>query len=410
MRRQTGFSIIELVVSMGLMLGITAAVFAMLNPSHGSFAVEPEVADMQQRVRVSADTLAKDLVMAGGGAYQGQNAGSLAYFFATVLPYRRGKINPDPVGTFKTDTISILYVPPTQGQTSICVTDKNNDPCGMPGPSAELKTVEEPGCPVDPATGKIETLCSFEDGMDAMIYDATGSYDTFTITAVQDDAGTGGHIQHNLDNFSKAYQPGARIVQMASHTYYLKTDVANKTYQLMHYGGGNGADVPLVDNVVALAFDYYGEARPAMRNTKPLTDSNGPWTTYGPRPPALAVQETAYPAGENCVFKINAGNQVPRLDDLSNPANPNGLVKLTAAQLTDGPWCPDAVTPSRWDADLLRIRKIGVRIRVMSSNDALRGPASMLFTYAGTAKAGSRYAPDQEIQVMITPRNLNLGR
>src|ERR671932_418481 len=126
MRRETGFSIIELMMSMGLMLNITASVFAMMNPSHGSFAVEPEAADMQQRLRVSADSLYKDLVMAGGGAYQGQNAGSLSFFFATVLPYRRGKINPDPVGTFKADTISIIYVPPTKGQTSICVTDKKN--------------------------------------------------------------------------------------------------------------------------------------------------------------------------------------------------------------------------------------------------------------------------------------------
>ena len=96
--------------------------------------------------------------------------------------------------------------------------------------------------------------------------------------------------------------------------------------------------------------------------------------------------------------------------DLTVGANPNSMVQLTKAQLTDGPWCPDATNPNRWDADLLRIRKIGVRIRVQSANEALRGPAGALFTYAGKANRGTRYAPDQEIRFMVTPRNLNIGR
>src|SRR5256885_1038564 len=141
MRRQNGFSIVELAISMGIMLGITAAVFAMLSPSNGSFAVEPEVADMQQRLRVSTDTLARDLVMAGSGAYSGAFAGSLAYFFAPVLPFRQGLVNDDPPGTFRTDTITMMYVPTTNSQTSIA-TD-------MPSTSAELKATAETNQPAD---------------------------------------------------------------------------------------------------------------------------------------------------------------------------------------------------------------------------------------------------------------------
>jgi hypothetical protein len=64
----------------------------------------------------------------------------------------------------------------------------------------------------------------------------------------------------------------------------------------------------------------------------------------------------------------------------------------------------------RWDADLLRIRKVAVTIRVQAAVAALRGPASTLFTHGGTSRGGNKWAPDQEVRFQVTPRNLNLGR
>jgi hypothetical protein len=106
----------------------------------------------------------------------------------------------------------------------------------------------------------------------------------------------------------------------------------------------------------------------------------------------------------------NNGLPVPRLANLSAAANPTALVKLTAAQLTDGPWCPDAQATNRWDADLLRIRKVAVTLRVQAALESLRGPAGTLFAHAGTSRGGTKYAPDQEVRFQVTPRNLNLGR
>ena len=65
MRREHGFSVLELTVSMAIMMVVTAGVFTVLNPSQGSFAVEPEVADVQQRLRIASDTLSKDLLITG---------------------------------------------------------------------------------------------------------------------------------------------------------------------------------------------------------------------------------------------------------------------------------------------------------------------------------------------------------
>src|SRR3982750_1410040 len=119
MRREHGFSLLEVLVAMTVMLTVTGAVFSLMNPAQGSFAVEPEVSDMQQRLRVGADTLYKDLVMAGNGAYQGALSGSLLYAFTPVMPFRQGTLNDDPPGTFKDDTITLMYVPRRFSQRSL---------------------------------------------------------------------------------------------------------------------------------------------------------------------------------------------------------------------------------------------------------------------------------------------------
>ncbi len=397
LRSAAGFTIIELMITSVIMMAVTGAIFTLMNPAQGTFQTQPEVSDMQQRLRVGVDALSRDLSMAGAGTYSGTAVGALGNFFAPILPYRQGGLSPDAPGTYKTDTITVAYVPPTSSQTTIA-------PPGMPQPSAEIKVNAQPGCPI--VQGQRDQLCGFKDGMRAVIFDDTGSYDTFTITNVQG-AANPPHFQHRLDTFSKSYGADAYIAQVATHTYYLKTDNAANTYQLMHYDG-DLTDLPVVDNVVALQFDYYGE--PAGPSLVPPPPDSTIRATYGPKPPKLGVDGgNGYAAGENCTFFVDPenGQQATRLAILSAE---QGLVHLTAGQLTDGPWCPSATAPNRFDADLLRIRAIKVKLRVQVGLASLRGPAGVLFTHAGTSAGGNRWVPDQEIKFDISPRNLNLGR
>ncbi len=143
----------------------------------------------------------------------------------------------------------------------------------------------------------------------------------------------------------------------------------------------------------------------------PVTDPIGPWTSYGPKPPALGVDVTgdSWPAGENCTFTVDAasGQHVSRLATLGAPGT---LTGLTAAQLSDGPWCPDAANINRYDADLHRVRQVRVTFRVQTGVAVLRGPAGVLFSRAGTGRISTRLVPDQAVQFDVTPRNLNLGR
>jgi Tfp pilus assembly protein PilW len=382
--RAGGFSLLEVVIATALTTVLVAGVFALVNPAQGAFATEPEVADMQQRLRVAVDTLRRDLATAGAGADIAGRTGSLIDFLAPLLPFREGAAGEDAIGTMTTDTVTAIGVPATAAQTTLAADM-------LPG-ALTLQVVAEPGCSPD------TNLCGFSPGLTIAIYDDTGTFGVFTVAAVADAAAQITLTARSAHSSSTTYRSGSNVVEVRVHTFTLKSDPANRTFQLMHADGSAGADVPVVDHVVGLAFDYDAEPRPPSL----VAGTAG----YGPSPPPPGVRTTAYPAGENCMFQIDpvSGEQVPRLPAL---AAGTALVPLTAARLGDGPWCPDETNGHRWDADLLRIRAIGVTIRVEAALAALRGPAGVLFTNGGSSNSPGRWAADQQIRFRISPRNMN---
>jgi type II secretory pathway component PulJ len=356
---ESGYSLVELLISTAIMITVTGAIFSLMNPAQGNAQTQPEVSDMQQRMRVGNETLFKELVMTGAGPYQGAVSGSLVNFFAPVLPRRIGRQNPDAATVFKDDTITLTYIPNSYSQTTISQ--------AMPNTSAELKVTPQTNCPADG-----DQLCGFHDGMDVIIFDTSGNFDLFTVTKAQDAAA---HLQHRgQDELSKAYDTGATITQIVSNTFYLN----NTTHQLMRYNGGDN-DVPLVDNVVDLKFEYFGD----------------------PNPPKLPKP----PAGQaNCLYDV--GGNYANLATLS-PDN-GSLAELPGSMLIDGPMCGGG--SSQFDADLLRIRKVRVTMRVQAANRAMRGSDTRLFRIAGTSTGGERFVPDYTISFEVAPRNLNLTR
>jgi type II secretory pathway pseudopilin PulG len=290
-RRADGFTLVEALVATALMLLLVAVVFVAVAPTQDAASAQTEAADIQQRVRVAAERLYRDLL----------SAGSSGTGIAAIFPYRTQATGPDPPGTVKPDVVTIVS-----------------------------------------AAGTV--------------------------------------------------------------TYWLKAADAGGVPQLMMTTGAASPDIPVVDHVVGIGFEYFGDPQPPAL-VKPLDDPQGPWTTYGPRPSSGAV--APFGPGENCVFVDDgSGTPAPRLATLA--AGEDGLAPLSPAQLSDGPWCPDDTAADRWDADLLRIRSIAVTVRAQAALASLRGPPGVLFRNGGTASAPSRWAPDLEIVFRVSPRNLNL--
>jgi prepilin-type N-terminal cleavage/methylation domain-containing protein len=349
---KAGFSLVEMTIALAIVLVVTGAVFAVMNPAYGPFHSQPEAIDMAQRLRVSVDAVARDLVMAGAGTRK---------YIPSVLPSRRGTLSPDSPDAYFDNRISVLYAPAGAFETML----------------------------IAPTSGGIVHVASsrgFAVNALVAIFDETGAYDTFRLAAVQDAPPAFVPIG---GAFSKTYGPGAIVVRVVSATYWIRPDAFTGTSELMKYDGRQ-TDLPMADEVGDLRFEYFGDPTPPVLR-KLLSETEGPWTSYGPKPPEIDVDDPATPvygAGENCTFSVVDGVTLGRPEMLNLGAG--SLVPLNARLLTDGPWCPDPSSPQRFDADLLRVRRIRVTLRVRPSRVFLQP------------------LRDQKITFDVTPRNLSL--
>jgi len=394
MTSQHGFSVIELLLASVITLIVVAGAFELVAPAQRMFQAQPEAADMQQRMRVATDSLRRDLVMAGAGTYAGPALGPLNDSLAPIMPLRAFGDAPDQARNtfFRSDAISFLYVPSTPSQTRLST--------GL-APGALDPVIETP--PNCPSTTS-QQVCGFASGDRVLLVDASGDWDLYSVDQVINGAMT---LLHRGSPSTASYPAGSTVSEVRAGSYFLKSDVTAGTYQLMRHDGWT-TELPVVDEVVALEFRYFGVAQMPQLTGVSLDVTPGPWTTYGPAPPPIGVTRGSWPAGENCIFAVVDGAHVPRLATLA----PGGLalIELTSTMLTDGPWCPDSLSANRFDADLLRVRRVHVSLRVQSALASLRGPAGILFAHGGTARAGDRFVPDLVTQFDITPRNLNLAR
>ncbi len=179
------------------------------------------------------------------------------------------------------------------------------------------------------------------------------------------------------------------VAPSSSRTYHLTRD-AEGIWQLMQYDG-QASDQPAVEDVVGLAVEYFGDGEVPVTS---LTPRGTLRASYGPVPPSVATDDPgdSWGAGENCTFASVGGSHVPRLQALGA-----GVVLLPPAILGDGPWCPDAAHAFRFDADLLRVRRVRVRVRLQAAQP-FRGLAPVWFV------------PDQTLVLDVAPRNVHVAR
>jgi prepilin-type N-terminal cleavage/methylation domain-containing protein len=382
-----GFTLVELIVAMAITLTITAATLSLVGPAHDAFQVQPETADLQQRARVGIDALQRDLLMAGAGLYSAGVVGPLHQALAPVMPYRAfGNSSDASRGVyFRADAISLLFVPSTASQTRLVAP--------MDAGALDITVETSANCPAATATH----VCGLTAGDQLLIFDRTSEWAVFTV----DRAGGGELMTLKGPPSPHRFDVHSNVTEIRAVMYTSRADPASGAFQLVRAEGFDPQQ-PVIDHLVMLQFRYFGDPEPPRL----FDEAEAPLrASYGPAPPSIEEPLLGWPAGENCTFALVDGRHQTRLPVLG-PAG--GLVEMDSALLTDGPWCPDAGARNRFDADLLRIRRVRFVLRVQTPLQSLRGPAGVLFTNGGLARASARYVPDLEIQLDVTPRNLNL--
>ncbi|MEN3338488.1 MAG: hypothetical protein V7647_2164 [Acidobacteriota bacterium] len=349
----TGYVLVELLIAAALVCTVIAVLLRFCATAQASVRTAGDSTDLQQRLRVAVEALRRDLLAAGAGLSNGSPSAPLIDAFPPILPARTGITGSDPEASFFADRITVLFVPDDGSQTRLA-----NRMVGVSGP-----LVIDPGAPGCASDG----TCGFRAGDRVLIYApeaGDGARDIVTLSAV--DPASSSLVPAAA--LSRAYAAGSRVATLVQRVYYF--DRAGK--RLMVYDGDR-SDVPLVDHVVKLRFTYYADPSPTS-----IT------------PPAEGLSNCAYAAGTP---------PVPLLSDLGG----TNLVPLTETQLTDGPWC--GPSPGRFDVDLLRVRRIGVALRLEAEGADFRGTGAA-FANRGTSVVGDRYIPDLQITFEVAPRNL----
>ena len=347
----SGFSLVEVLVSSALLLLVTAAVIAVGNPVMDAAHSHPEAIDLHQRARVAGGSLFRDLLTAGAGPDAGEPIGSLGRHFAAILPRRIGAKLADAPAQSHAHAVSVIWVPVTRAQTTLIA----------PFAPTPLMVRQDVGCPVTlPA-------CGIKPGMGLVVFDRAGAFDLLTAESVDS---SGVVVRSRGPASSHPYGDDARVVEMEARTYYVDTT----TRQLRRYDTDN-TDVPLIDDVVGLTMEYFGTVVPPAF----------------PRPPIGQA---------NCLYDAS-GARVAGMSHLS--PGEDGLAVLPIDMFNDGPWCGSGAFA--YDADLLRIRRVRVTLRLQVSSPALRASGER-FANAGTSSRASHSVPDVTLTFDVSPRNL----
>jgi prepilin-type N-terminal cleavage/methylation domain-containing protein len=388
-----GFTLIELLVALTIALIVAAGVVKLADDARTFFLVQPEVMDVTQRARVGVDLLTGELTNAGAGASLGTDAGPLIRWMPPIIPARYqgsgsgsgsgssssssgggggggggGTGAFDAAGQVFSDRLTII----TAAEDVPLVPVRG----AMAGAAASLPIGGSPGCPAGDA------LCGFRAGQRIAVFDRTAAFDLATVrtpVALPSPSAPFGSADLLLDAppLAKAFreEDDARVVRVRVVSYYHDA-VRNQ----LRRATGPRADAPVLDDVVGLSFRYFGERAPPS----------------SPRPP---------PGAANCLFDVDGapalGVRAP--DD-------GDQVELTAALLTDGPWCgAGASAGAVFDADLYRVRRIRVTLRIQANPAWARGRDPNLFRRPGTGTAPRLLVPDYVITFDVSPRNFAVG-
>ena len=343
-RLEAGFTLIELLVAASIATLLGAVTCWLVVHARTTIDVSRERVDVQQRSRVALEAVARAIRDAGAGAEREPAIGSLIQWMPPVWPGRAD-------GSAPSDAITTVRVL-TTAHPAMLAADAPQD-------TTALAFERSSGCTLP---------CGFSDDTTVVVVDGTGDFDFFALTTTD---GVTAIVRRLNGGTDASYGRGAAVLAIELKTYYWQ-----EASREIRADDGDRGDFPVVNDVVGIGFEYFGDPSP-------------PGT---PRP---------VPGEENCLYD-SSGALRSTLPTLARAGGT--LAPLSGTLFGDGPWCGTGGSP--FDADLLRIRGVRIRLRLQAANAAYRGADTRWFLNPGNASDPSRFVKDVVIQTTITPRNL----
>lgn len=369
-----GFTLVELLLATVITLLVVGAGLAMAGAARWSLAVEPATIDTFRRAREGVMALADAIADAGGGVAMGDGSWALDQTLPVVRPLTA--LDGSPGARFT--AIGLLRtVPGAVGRLALAHT----------GPGGSLTLDRAAPCP------RSTPVCGFRVDDVAVVFDGRGRFDVFQISAVSDALAR----LTPPAALSRAYGEGAWVVAARADRFGLVRQVdGSQTLTRLTFAG---ASEPLVDGVVDLEVVPWG--RPDVPGLRDADEGPG-LASWGLMPPPAdeADDDEVFADGEHCMVYRSGGRPRSRLS--ARVPGAEGLARLAPFDFADGPWCPLEGAAAAFDADLLRVQRIDIRMRVEVLSAEFRGPAGRLFARGGTATlAAPRWIQDRIIAFSV---------
>lgn len=349
-----GFTLVEVLVASAIALVVIATAVTLAMEAQGSWRSESARMDLQQRARVAADILTRALRDAGLGP-PGPAGGPLIRATAPILPRRIGARRADPPDVVRRDALTVIR--------ALGETDRGVLLLDLPAGASTFEIASSPTCD--------QPACGLSAGTHVLLLDGYGNADIFTVLNVLGAAVT---VRHHGPGAAAAYPAGSPVVPVQTTSF-----IVDAAARILREYDGDASDLPLVDDVVGMEVEYFGEGRPPAR------------------PRAGAGQA-------NCLYGSDGSYNAVLMPALPAPA---GLAVLAPSLLSDGPWCGSGA--SQFDADLLRIRRVRITLRLQAADPAVRGADPTRFRHPGTARRPGAMVPDATVVVDVRPQNLAQG-
>ena len=246
MMRDSGYSVIELLIASAILFAISGVVLGLLHDGLAGVPVLEETTDLQQRARVVSDALASELRAAAAGT----PSGALSRYFAPVEPHRPS----DPVGCASADVVTLRYVPAGGAHATLA------QPLS---PGVPIAVLESARCPAN------TIACGFVADTTVVVFDEAGNASFANVDAIGPGVLT---VSDIAPARSVSYPAGSEIAEAVQVMFFLDASAR----QLRRTEGGGTFVV--ADNVTGVSFEYLSETMSLL----PLSQfTDGPFVGGG---------------------------------------------------------------------------------------------------------------------------------